>query len=72
MADIIMQDLRNKKVIVVGNCLECPYVSIECSDVYCEGKGRKCRQYVGLTQQVPNERIPEWCHLPTQVLVKDV
>lgn len=71
VADIIMQDLRNKKVIIVRNCLECPYASIECSDVYCIGLDRRKHSYVALTQQAHGVPIPEWCPLPDQVFVKD-
>jgi aldehyde:ferredoxin oxidoreductase len=71
LADIIINNLRTKKIITIKNCIECPLACIEFTDVYCTGKDKRKHTYIGLVSQVMMDTVPPICPLPEQVLIKD-
>jgi len=71
VADIIMNNLRRKKVIVIKNCVECPFSRVEFGDVFCTGIGKDKHFYIALAAQALEEGIPAECCLPDQAFIKD-
>ena len=64
--------IGSQKIIVIKNCVECPFSKIELSDVYCTGIGKDRKFYIALVPQALKEGIPSDCPLPDQTVTKDI